>query len=175
MEVSVLGKNSVRLAARNVTFVSDPEAGAGKKSTADVSLITSAEANESAAGLVIDGPGEYEVKGAMITGFPVGEGTAYVIHTDNATAGILSNTEETLSGDAQEQLSELDVLFIAAEGYELIGKLEPKYVIPLGSGEPLKKFLDEMGAASVEPVAKLKVSNRDVPEETTVAVLTPAA
>ena len=175
MEISVLGKNSVRIATRNVTFVSDPEAGAGKKSTADVSLITTAAANESAAGLVIDGPGEYEVKGAMITGFPVGEGTAYVMHTESGTAGILANIEETLSGDAQEQLSELDVLFIATEGYELIGKLEPKYVVPLGSGEPLKKFLDEMGATAVEPVAKLKITGRDVPEETTVVVLTPGA
>ncbi len=175
MEVSVLGKNSVRLATRNVTFVSDPEAGAGKKSTADVSLITAAEVNESAAGLVIDSPGEYEVKGMMITGFPVGEGVAYAIQSDTATAGILTNVTDTLSAEALEQLSELDVLFIAAEGYELIGKLEPKYVVPLGSGETLKKFLDEMGATAVESVAKLKVGNRDVPEETTVAVLTPAA
>jgi len=175
MEVSVLGKNSVRIAARNVTFVSDPMAGAGKKATADVSLITTAEPNESAAGLIIDGPGEYEVKGAMITGFPVGEGTAYVVHTDNGTAGLLTNVAETLSAEALEQLSELDVLFIAAEGHELIGKLEPKYVIPLGGGESLKKFLDEMSATSVEPVAKLKVSSRDIPEETTVAVLTPSA
>ena len=175
MEVSVLGKNSVRIAARNVTFVSDPEPEAGKKSTADVSLITTAEPNESAAGLVIDGPGEYEVKGAMITGFPVDEATAYVVQTDAGKAGILANASENLSAEALEQLSELDVLFVAAEAYEIIGKLEPKYVVPLGSGEPLKKFLDELGATAVEPVAKLKVSNRDVPEETTVAVLTPSA
>lgn len=174
MEISYLGKNSVRIAGRAVTFVSDPQAGAGKKSTADVTLVTTG-VNNAAAGLVIDCPGEYEVKGIMITGVPVGEDTAYVIQGDSSKIGLLTNVGDSLSAEALEQFSELDVLVIVAEGYELIGKLEPKYVIPLGSGEVLKKFLEELGAGAVESQAKLKVSGRDVPEETTVAVLTPAA
>lgn len=173
MEVSYLGVNSVRIIGRGVTFVSDPQAGPGKKSTADVSLIT-AGANEAAAGLVIDTPGEYEVKGHMITGVPVGEGTAFVIQSDNASFGILTNATEELNAEALEQLSELDGLAIAATGYELIGKLEPKYVIPLGEGAELKKFIDEMGAGSGEKQAKLKVSGKDAPEETTVVVLDPS-
>jgi len=159
MEVSITSKNSVRLAVRSAKIVVEDN------------KLSFPGTND----LIIDGPGEYEVKGMMVTGVPVGEDTAYVIHSDSATAGILTNVVDTLSGDALEQLSELDVLLIAAEGYEIIGKLEPKYVIPLGSGDPLKKFLDEMGATAVEPVAKLKVTGRDVPEETTVAVLTPGA
>ena len=159
MEVSITSKNGVRLAARSAKILIEDN------------KITFPGTND----LIIDGPGEYEVKGMMVTGVPVGEDTAYVIHSDVATAGVLTNVTDTLSGDALEQLSELDVLFIAAEGYELIGKLEPKYVVPLGSGDALKKFLDEMGATAVDPVAKLKVSNRDIPEETTVAVLTASA
>lgn len=173
MEVSYLGKNSVRIASRAVTFVSDPQAGAGKKSTADVSLITSG-VNEAAAGLVIDCPGEYEVKGIMITGVPVGEGTAYVVQGDGGSVGLLSNVAEDLSPEALEQLSELDVLIIAPGRYELIGKLEPKYVVPLGEGADIKKFLDEMGATANEKQAKLKITGRDVPEETTVVVLDPS-
>ena len=173
MEVSYLGKNSVRIVGRNVTFVSDPQPGAGQKSTADISLITEG-VNNAASGLVIDTPGEYEVKGMMVTGMPVGEGTAYVIQGDNGSVGILSDATETLSAEAQEQLSELDVLFIAAARHELIGKLEPKYVIPLGEGAELKKFIDEMGATATEKQAKLKITGRDVPEETTVVVLDPS-
>lgn len=171
MENSYLGNNSVRIAGRSVTFVTDPQAGASKKSTADVSLIT-AGSNDVASGLVIDSPGEYEVKGTMITGVPVGEGTAYVVQGDNARIGILTNVDENLGAEALEQLSELDALAIAAAGYELIGKLEPKYVIPLGDATEVKKFVDEMGASAAEPQAKLKVSNRDVPEETSVVLLT---
>lgn len=174
MEISYLGKNSVRIAGRAVTFVSDPQAGAGKKSTADVSLITEG-ANEAAAGLAIDCPGEYEVKGIMITGMPVGEGTAYVIQGDSSKIGLLTNVTDDLSAEALEQLSELDALVIVAEGFELVGKLEPKYVIPLGSGDALKKFLEELGATGNEPQSKLKITGRDVPEETTVVALTPAA
>ena len=174
MEISYLGKNSVRIAGRAVTFVSDPQPGAGKKSTADVTLVT-AGTNDAAAGLVIDCPGEYEVKGIMITGMPVGEGTAYVIQGDSSKIGLLTNVTDDLSAEALEQLSELDALAIVAEGYELVSKLEPKYVIPLGSGEALKKFLEELGATASEAQAKLKITGRDVPEETTVVVLTPAA
>lgn len=173
MEISYLGANSVRIAGRAVTFVSDPQAGAGKKSVADVSLIT-AGSNDAAAGLVIDCPGEYEVKGIMITGISVGEGTAYVIQGESIKIGLLTNVTDALSPEALEQLSELDALAISAEGYELIGKLEPKYVVPLGSGEVLKKFLEELGATSNEPQAKIKITGRDVPDETTVVVLTPA-
>ena len=158
MEVSYLGKNSVRIVARSVKIVVD-----GDK-------LTFPGSNE----VVIDGPGEYEVKGMMITGVPVGEDTAYIIQGDGGSVGILSNVTETLSAEALEQLSEKDVLFIAAAGHELIGKLEPKYVIPLGEGDELKKFLDEMGAASVEKQPKLKITGKDVPEETTVVVLDPS-
>lgn len=174
MEISYLGKNSVRIAGRAVTFVSDPQAGAGKKSTADVTLVT-VGTNDAAAGLVIDCPGEYEVKGIMITGMPVGEGTAYVIQGDSSKIGLLTNVTDDLSAEALEQLSELDALAIVAEGYELVGKLEPKYVIPLGSGDALKKFLEELGATASEAQSKLKITGRDVPEETTVVALTPAA
>lgn len=174
MEISYLGKNSIRIVGRSVTFVSDPQAGAGKKSTADVTLVTEG-VNQAAAGLVIDCPGEYEVKGIMVTGVPVGEGTAYVIQSDTGKIGLLTNVTDTLTAEALEQLSELDALVIVAEGYELIGKLEPKYVIPLGSGDALKKFLEELGATSNEPQTKLKITGRDVPEETTVVALTPAA
>jgi len=174
MEISYLGGNSVRIAGRSVTFVTDPQAGAGKKSTADVSLITEGS-NAAAAGLVIDCPGEYEVKGIMITGFLVGEGTAYVIQGESAKVGLLTNVTDDLNAEALEQLSELDVLCIAATGYELIGKLEPKFVIPLGDGEVLTKFMAELGATTIEPQSKLKITGKDVPEETTVVVLTPAA
>lgn len=158
MEVSYLGKSKVRIATRTVKIEVNDD------------VITF----PGAADLVIDTPGEYEVKGMMITGVPVGESTAYVIQSDTASFGVLTHVSEELNAEALEQLSELDGLAIAAEGYELIGKLEPKYVIPLGEGEALKKFIDEMGATAGEKQTKLKISSKDAPEETTVVVLDPS-
>lgn len=158
MEVSYVGKNSVRIATRTVKMLVD-----GDK-------LTFPGSND----VIIDTPGEYEVKGNMITGVPVGEGTAYVVQGDSGSVGILSDVTETLSVEALEQFSELDVLFIGAAGYELIGKLEPKYVVPLGEGAELKKFLDELGATASEKQTKLKITGKDVPEETTVVVLDPS-
>jgi len=98
-----------------------------------------------------------------------------VIQGESAKVGLLTNVTDDLNAEALEQLSELDVLCIAATGYELIGKLEPKFVIPLGDGEVLTKFMAELGATTIEPQSKLKITGKDVPEETTVVVLTPAA
>lgn len=178
MEVSYLGKNSVRIAGRGVTIVTNPQAGAGKKSTADVSLITIGGA-EVASGLVIASPGEYEVKGIMITGVT---GPSYVVQGDNGSVGVLGLVGADLDAEASEQLSELDALVVtlnatldAEAAVTLIAKLEPRYVVPLSeSKEQLKKLLDELGASDAKHESKLKLG-KDLPEETTVLMLDPVS
>lgn len=178
MEVSYLGKDSVRVAGRGITLVSNPQSGAGKKSTADVSLITSGGADV-ASGLVLDSPGEYEVKGVMITGVT---GPSYVIQADNGSVGVLGAVGADLDAEASEQLSELDALVVplgaqldAEAAATLIGKLEPKYVLPITDDTAqLKKLLEELGAADAAHETKLKLG-KELPEEMTVVVLDPVS
>lgn len=167
MDISYLGGGSVKLAGKGITIISDPTAA----SVADVILLTSGKSVSAGEAMLIDGPGEYEVKGAMITGAPAGDGTAYAVDIDDATVAIVG--ANTVLGDQQiEALGQIDVLAVdaadASAAAKIVSQLEPKYVIPVGSDTTA--FLKEMGAKP-EPIAKLKISGKDLPEETTVVVL----
>jgi len=198
MDITYLGTGSVRIVSRGLTVVCDPTA--SMKVTGDVVAITSAEvagAHEGAR-MVLSTPGEFEVAGSLIVGVPTrlhvdetgDHGTSYVIAMDGIRVGFLGNIAPELSGDQLEQLGEIDVLILPVGGHgltldaesaaALVGQFEPGYVIPVhyddGAStyampqDPLDNFLAQVGMHP-EPVAKLKVTDRDLPSETTVVVL----
>jgi L-ascorbate metabolism protein UlaG (beta-lactamase superfamily) len=168
-------------------------------SAADVVLLTDNHEKDALKGsMVLDGPGEYEVKGAMITGTPAqrhidaeGElGTIYTILIDGYTLAYLGNVSPTLSDRQLEHIGQVDVLILPVGGHgltldahaasEIASEIEPKYVIPVhyedGKSkysmpqDPVSLFLKEMGA-EVRPVSKLRLTSKDMPEETTVVLL----
>jgi L-ascorbate metabolism protein UlaG (beta-lactamase superfamily) len=151
-------------------------------------------------GMVIDGPGEYEVKGTMITGVPTrlhtddpearNTATMYSVAIDGVKVGLLGNIEPNLTDAQIESLGQVDILVLPVGGHgltldataaaKIISQLEPKYVVPTHYDDgkthyempqaQLEVFLKEMGATP-EPVAKLRVTARDMPLETAVVVL----
>jgi L-ascorbate metabolism protein UlaG (beta-lactamase superfamily) len=135
--------------------------------------------------VVIDGPGEYEVKGVFVHGFPSktvygGEeriNTIYVFEVDSirvAYFGAISDKE--LSHEIKEQLGDIDIVIIpigdkevlsASEAYKMAVKREPKIIIPIHFGEvgeknALKEFLKEAGDESLKPVEKLTIKKKDL-------------
>ncbi len=150
--------------------------------------------------MVLDGPGEYEIKGAMITGVPAmlhtdtepdgKRSTAYSVMIDGMRIGYLGNVSATLSNDQAEALGQVDVLILPVGGHGLtlepqeasaiVSQLEPKFVIPTHYDDgatkydvpqaKLDEFLKEVGA-SPEPQSKLRVTTKDLPLETTIVVL----
>ena len=200
MDITYLSNGSIRISGKSASLVCDPVQG-GKKSNADITLLTSTLLDSDAAGgMLIDGPGEYEVKETLITGVPVRlhvdevgfMGVAYHINMDGITAVFLGNIDANLNNDQIEPLSGVDVLFVPVGGHgltldaeaasKIVTALEPKYVIPTHyndgvsqyemSQDGVDKFLAEMGV-KVDPQTKLKVNTRDLPVETTVVVLEP--
>jgi L-ascorbate metabolism protein UlaG (beta-lactamase superfamily) len=144
---------------------------------------------------VIDGPGEYEIKGTSIRGFlskaDYDEGyklnTVYLISLEDMKLchlGALSEGE--LGSDLKEQLEGIDILFVPVGGkgllsperaYKLCVELEPKIIIPMYYGEDgeksLKVFLKEGGAEGVKPVDKLTLKRKDLEgKEGEIVVLT---
>lgn len=136
------------------------------------------------------GPGEYEIKEIVASGFPAGsmyggEGrinTVYSIRFDGISVlylgalGDLDLPSEVLEMDSP------DVLIIpvggegtlnAAEAEKLAVKLGAKIVIPiLYDDKTLKLFLKEAGADGTKPVDKLTIKPRDiVGKESEVVVL----
>lgn len=130
---------------------------------------------------VIEGPGEYEVKGVVVRGF--GGATEYAgqqtINTIYSVAlegmnlcflGALGSGE--LPAAAKQELDNIDVLFVPVGGegvlghaaaYKLAVQLEPKVVIPMHyDAMSLKAFLKEAGAEGTKPEEKLTIKRKDL-------------
>jgi len=135
--------------------------------------------------VVINGPGEYEVKGVFIHGFPSttvygGQeriNTVYVFEIDSirvAYFGAISDKD--VSSELKEAMGEIDIVIIpignlevlgAGDAYKMAVKREPKIIIPMHFGEvgdknALKDFLKEAGDESVKPVDKLTIKRKDL-------------
>ncbi len=199
MDISYLGTGGLKLNGKQISLLCDPPS--DRKSAADVTIFTSPEVAHDAPGMVIDGPGEYEVKGAFVTGVPAQlhvdtedatkRGTVYLIDVDGVSVAFVGNIAPKLSNDQVEVLGGADVLAVPVGGHgltldataaiQVISQVEPKYVIPThyddGASkypmpqDDLTKFVAEMGATAVEPIAKLKVNSKEMPLETALTVL----
>lgn len=208
MEIVWLGHSSFRLRGREMTIITDPYDRTSGYSlghvTADVVTVShDAPDHSNVRGVsgdprVIDGPGEYEVGGALITGVATkresrkgatGErNTAYLIEFDDLTVCHLGDLGEILTPEQVEQMNSADVLLIpvggnntinAAQAAEVVSQIEARIVIPMHFKtaattldlDPVSKFLREMGVADPKPQAKLVVGKGSLPEEPTVVLL----
>lgn len=104
---------------------------------------------------LIAGPGEYEIKGIEITGYP---GGAFLLKAEDLRLGFL------LEAAAAAPLEDVDVLFLpATETAELIIKqLEPRLVIPISADAGL---LVRAFAQRPETQEKLVIKKKDMPVE----------
>jgi hypothetical protein len=127
---------------------------------------------------VIDGPGEYEIKGVVIRGYGYTETeprhTFYFVVLEGMSMCFLSGLQKgEIMKNMQEDLPEIDILFIPvhasslspADAYKLAVALEPSYIIPMGHDKDkaaLATFLKEGGVEALQPVDKLTLKRRDV-------------
>jgi len=205
VEITFLGMNCVRLTSKDLAVLCDPypkSSGLPEiKLTNDATLLSVPGSDvPTKPGMVIDSPGEYEVKGATITGVPARlhidapedppKAAAYSVVIDGIRVGYFGNIAAELSGEQIEALGQIDVLVLPVGGHGLtlepseaasiISQLEPKLVVPTHYDDGTTKyempqdkldvFLKEVGA-SPEPQPKLRVTTKDLPLETTITVL----
>ncbi len=190
MEIVYTGGNGLKLGGKNLTIAIEPS----QPTKSDVTLHYSPQSSGS--GLVIDGPGEYEVKGANIVGLAAkpykGEEPVaiYLIHLDDVSVAAIGNVAPKLDEEQLDRLGPVDVLVLPvggteqtlspAQAAEMVSQVEPRYVVPVyfddgktkydKTPEKIDAFLKEMGATS-QPQPKLKFVQKDLPVEMTVAVL----
>jgi len=210
MEITWYGQTCFRLKTRGAIAITDP---CGKESgyelpriTAHIVTVSLNDPDYNNCGpvrgdpKVIDGPGEYEVRGVFITGIstvmkkgkkpkPL-KNTIYLFDFDDGlTVCHLGNLDHVPSSQSQIQaLSDVDVLLIPVGGVstmnpnqaaEVIGLLEPKIVIPMHHKtkkvsrrlQPVTNFLKEMGLPEVAPRDSFEVSKSSLPSEAQVVVL----
>ena len=142
---------------------------------------------------LVDGPGEYEVKGVFIQGIPSfhddkegkekGLNTIYVVEAEDMRFCHLGDLgQKQLTDEQLEKIDSVDVLMIpvggeytidASAAQKIIGQIEPKIVIPMHYASPkskekledVSKFLKTMGKNSIVPQDKLIVKESTMPKE----------
>ena len=152
---------------------------------------------------VIDGPGEYEIKGVFIKGFKSDShyglasgsketrlNTIYIINLEGMNLCFLGAIDsKDLSAETKESLDDIDILFVPVGGEgvlsaqavaELAVNLEPRLIIPMHYSEVtdknLKTFLKESGEEGSKPQDKLTLKKKDLEgKEGEVVVLAPSA
>ena len=142
---------------------------------------------------VIDGPGEYEVKGVFIQGISSfhddssgkerGQNTIYIIEAEDMRFCHLGDLgQKDLTDEQLEKIDGIDVLMIPVGGkytidssgaQKVISEIEPKIVIPMHYNLPklkleldeVSKFLKTMGKNSVVPQDKFVVKSSTLPKD----------
>ena len=127
---------------------------------------------------VINGPGEYEIKGIFIKGF-LSEGSGKKINTiyllsfegiNLCFLGALANP--TLPDETLEAIEDIDILFVPTGGggtldpvsaYKLAVSLEPSVIIPMHyTKTTLEQVIKEGGETKVESLDKFVVKKKDL-------------
>ncbi len=142
--------------------------------------------------LIINGPGEYEIKGVNIKGIfsyhddkegkERGTNTIYVIEMEGIKFCHLGDLgQEKLSAEQVEEINGVDILMVPVGGaatvdgetaVEIINQIEPRLVIPMHYKIPglamkldgVDVFLKEMGLGKKEVVDKLTLKKKDLTE-----------
>ena len=208
MELSWIGHSCFRLRGRELAVVMDPVDPALGYGTArleaDAVTVSHPEPNHSAVATVgssprvFAGPGEYELRGAMITGVatlrPAGQGpeaprnTAYLVAVDDVTVCHLGDLTGPLTADQLDVVKDADILLVpvgghctidAAQAAEVVAQVEPKLVVPMHYLTPavgleldsVERVCREMGVTDATPQPRLNVTRSSVPDQLTVVLL----
>ena len=143
---------------------------------------------------VIDSPGEYEISGVFIKGFPIPTtyagkeciNTIFSISLEKMNIGFLGILNSNgIDGELRESLNSIDILFVpigggdvlsADEAYKLSVKLGAKIIIPMHYGKTdlpneaeeknaLKSFLKAGGVEDLKTLEKLTIKKNDLAEK----------
>jgi L-ascorbate metabolism protein UlaG (beta-lactamase superfamily) len=206
VEITFLGHSCFRLRGKDVTLLTDPyQSPPGRapiKSQADIVTVSHdhpGHNNAAAIGgqpKIITGPGEYEIRGVLVSGVASfhdssngaqrGGNTIYVIQMDDLRLCHLGDLGHVLNTQQVDEVGTVDVLFIPARGRvldmvktaEVISQIEPTIIVPMhyestdeAGLASIEKFCHEMGVRQIVPQPKLTVAKSTLPQETQVVVL----
>jgi L-ascorbate metabolism protein UlaG (beta-lactamase superfamily) len=189
MEIIYLGHAAFRIKGKTATVVTDPYAPEHvglkfpKHITADVVTVSEDHPDHNAihqiegAAYVVNGPGEYEIKGVGVIGHKSGKNTMYRIEIDGLSIVHLGDLDHTLSVAEVDSLDGVDILMVPVGGpaaVPVINEIEPSVVIPMhtdGGVATIKDFLKEIGKEDIVPQPKFTVTKDKLPEQMQVVIL----
>lgn len=208
MTITWLGQFCFKIKDKNLTLICDPFEPRAKlkpvKGKADIITISCKNPDHNyikgimGNPLIIDTPGEYEIKETYIIGIPSyrdnkkdkerkGQNIIYRYLIEGIRVVHLGDLGHLLSEDTLALIGDVDIIFLPAGGAnlpidrlpELISQIEPRLIIPtyykipgVEGLAPIEKFCKEMGISSAEKLDKLNIKKKDLgSEETEIKIL----
>lgn len=137
---------------------------------------------------VINGPGEYEIRGVFIKGLlsysnytsnPSGQiaerkvNTIYTVNLENIDICFLGALGDlNIPSETKSAIDGVDILFVPVgapgtlspgDAYKFAVSLEPSIIIPMNYSEnSLKTFLKEGGSEGLRPIDKMTIKKKDL-------------
>ncbi|MBL8029680.1 MAG: MBL fold metallo-hydrolase [Candidatus Doudnabacteria bacterium] len=197
MQIQYFGLSSFKITTKEATIITDPfhkDTGlVSPRGAADILMLAeknnkaySQDSGVSGEPFRVTDPGDYDIKGASISGFPLDqEGkfiTVFLIEAEDMRILNLTHIKEWNMKESEiEDLGEIDILILpvggntvlsASQAAKVVNELEPKIVIPshykskdlIFDLDPLEKFIKEMGGKK-EETDKLTIKKKDLTEE----------
>jgi L-ascorbate metabolism protein UlaG (beta-lactamase superfamily) len=206
-DIHFLGHACVRIKGKDGTVICDPYQrmvgyDIGKPAASIVTVSHQHDGHNNTAAVkplkeklfVVDGPGEYEIGGILISGVRTfhdraqgaerGYNTVYVIHLDDLSFCHLGDLGHELTSAQLAAIGPVDVLFIPvggdttispAQAPAVIAQLEPRLVVPIhyapaqpsfdNTLEPIERFAHEIGIKEIVSEDKLTVTAAGLPAE----------
>jgi len=206
MDITYLGHASFRLKGKSATVITDPFDSKMlglkfPKVQADIVTVSHEHADHNSTDQISDirrvirGPGEYEILGVSIIGFPSfhddnngqerGKNTIFVFEMDELRIAHLGDLGHVLSDKLIEDLGTIDILMIPVGGFftidtdkasEVFRAIDPSIVIPMHYREPglsaeiagkisTEEDFIKQSGLSPEKMDKLSIKKIDIPEE----------
>ena len=171
MDIAIVGKTSIKIKGKQVTFIVDPSREIPKISSdaiilsngydnIDISRVTDCR-------IVINGAGEYEVNGAKISGATSPKGILYKLSIDDVSIIVGRAMESKTDG-----FSACQIVVINADGEfneSFVTALEPKIVVIYGTSKI--DAAKTLGAENLTAVSKITTTKDKLPEKMEIVVL----
>jgi len=184
MDITYLGHSSFKIKTRSASIITDPfdsKMVGLKYSGVEGEIVTVSHthsdhnATDKVAGVkkVLEGPGEYEVRGVSIIGYPSfhdakegaqrGKNTIFVFEAEGLRLVHLGDLGHALSDDLVNEIGSVDVLMIPIGGVftigpkeaaEIVGKIDPYFTIPMHYAVPGLNPQTFTGMEGAEPFLK---------------------
>ncbi len=171
VDISFVGKQSIRLKGKSITFIVDPTRKMSKTSADAIILLNGSDnvdvSRVTDSRIIIDGPGGYEVGGAKMSGTTTSKGTLYRLSIDDVSIIIGYATESKAEG-----FNSCQVLIVNADNdfnESFVTALEPKITVLYGDKK--NESAKTLGLENITSTSKILVVKDKLPEKMEIVVL----
>lgn len=170
MEISKLSENGIKIKAKTVSIGIDATSSKGQTDVAILlkGSLTKAGFLNDGSQLIINGPGEYEIKGVKLTGYGKENEILYAGRIDNIRVCI---TKASSLSKVKDMLEDCDILILETDvipDQKLLVSFNPNVIVLYGQNS--QEIAKQLGKELI-PISKYSITKDKLPSELEVSIL----